>query len=194
MKMLPPKKTQILLASASPRRREILEKFGFQVTVCVPRVREIELGQNGCRTPEQMVMQNARLKAEAVPADAGWILASDTTVFFKGKEYGKPGERTEAIRFLTELSGNTHEVYSSYCLLKQGVEHLGFDVARVTFKKLNLKEIERYLETVHVMDKAGAYAIQEGGESIVEKLEGSFHTVMGLPIEKILEILKNAAP
>jgi len=182
----------ILLASGSPRRREILEKFGFQVTVHVPNVQEITLGKNGCHSPEEMVMHNAKLKADSacdfvsVSADSTWILASDTTVFFKGLEYGKPADRNEALRFLKELSGNTHEVYSSFCLRKNKLQHLGFDVARVTFKKITSQEIEQYLDTVPVMDKAGAYAVQEAG-SIVKKIEGSFYTVMGLPIEKILQ-------
>jgi septum formation protein len=180
---------QILLASRSPRRREILEEFGFQVTVHVPNVEEMTLGQNGCDSPEKMVMHNAKLKAESVSGYSGWILASDTTVFFNEREYAKPVDRDEAIRFLTELSGNTHEVYSSFCLRKEEVEHLGFDVARVTFKKLPLKEIEKYVDTVPVLDKAGAYAIQASKGILLEKLEGSVYTVMGLPIEKILKIL-----
>ena len=183
---------KLILASKSPRRREILEKFGFEVEVKVPvDVEEIQLGQKGCHTPDQMVCENARLKALSVTNTNGtWILASDTTVILEGKEYGKPRDEQEAFLFLKELSGKTHEVFSSFCLMRGGVlQHLGYDISRVTFKPLTSSEIRDYMVKVHVMDKAGAYAVQEGGEAIISNLEGSFHNVMGLPIEKILSIL-----
>ena len=184
---------KIILASQSPRRREILEKHGFEVIVQKPfNVRELDLGEEGLDTPEKVVCENARLKVlSIVPKEHAWVIGSDTIVILNGKHYGKPETEEEAIQFLTELSGKTHEVYSSYCLKMNGRMELGFDVTEVTFKSLSKKEIERYIEAVHVMDKAGAYAVQEGGEDIVESLEGSFYTVMGLPIEKILPILNS---
>lgn len=182
---------KLILASKSPRRREILEKYGFEVLVQQPsNVRELDLGEEGLDTPEKVVCENARLKVlSIVPKEPAWVVGSDTIVVLHGKQYGKPKNEEQAIQFLTELSGGTHEVYSSYCLKMNGRMELGFDVSEVTFKTLSRKEIQRYIETVHVMDKAGAYAVQEGGEEIVASLEGSFYNVMGLPIEKILTIL-----
>ena len=182
---------QVILASKSPRRREILEKHGFKVLVQKPsNVWELDLGEEGFDTPEKVVCENARLKVlSIIPKEHTWVVGSDTIVMLHGKQYGKPKNEEQALQFLTELSGHTHEVYSSYCLKMNGRMELGFDVSQVTFKNLSRREIEAYIQNVHVMDKAGAYAVQEGGEDIVASLQGSFYTVMGLPIEKILAIL-----
>jgi len=184
---------RIILASQSPRRREILEQHGFEVLVQKPsNVRELDLGEEGLDTPAKVVCENDRLKVlSIIPKEHTWIVGSDTIVMLNGKHYGKPETEQEAVQFLTELSGKTHEVYSSYCLKMNGRMELGFDVTEVTFKALSQAEIERYIANVHVMDKAGAYAVQEGGEDIVASLKGSFFTVMGLPIEKIIPILES---
>jgi len=183
---------EIILASKSPRRKEILEKFGYQVEVVLPyNVDEVNLGQSGFNTPDKVVCHNSLLKARSVPASNKPILASDTIVMLGEKQFGKPEDKKEAISFLTLLAGKTHQVYSSYSIIHKGQEKTGFDLSHVTFKKLSEKEIMQYIETVHVLDKAGAYAIQDGGEIIVEKLEGSFYTVMGLPIEIVTKLLLN---
>jgi septum formation protein len=188
------KPPSILLVSQSPRRREILEKFGFQVKVQIPSssIQEANLGEPGLETPEKLVCENARRKAESIASPfQEWVLSSDTIVIWSAKQYGKPRGKNEAIRFLRELSGKTHEVFSSYFLRKGKREWLGWDVSQVTFKSLTRPEILNYIQKVEVMDKAGAYAIQNGGEEIVSGLQGSFYNVMGLPIEKILEVIRN---
>ncbi|EKD27438.1 MAG: hypothetical protein ACD_79C00721G0003 [uncultured bacterium] len=180
----------IILASKSPRRKEILLTHGFNVEAINPEAYEISLGSPGFDKPYKVVCENARRKAEAVPIRTEkWIISSDTIVILNNKEYGKPEHEDEAFAFLKELSGQTHEVYSSYCVLNNAHEFTGFDVSEVTFKHLSDEEIRNYIERIHVLDKAGAYAIQEEGKDIVEKLEGSYYTVMGLPIERIQNIL-----
>jgi len=181
----------IILASKSPRRREILERFGFSVDVRIPQgIREVNLGESGMDTPEKVVQENAIRKADFVSSGELCVLASDTIVMLDGVQYGKPDSREQAFRFLTDLSGKTHQVFSSFCLKHRNRQQMGWDVSRVSFKSLDSTQIMDYMEKVHVMDKAGAYAIQDGGESIIARLEGSFYTVMGLPIEKILSVLQ----
>ena len=177
---------------------EILKNFGFEVIVSPPppSSKELTLGEAGLDTPEKVVLENARIKSDSIqdPPSQDWVLSSDTIVVLEGKVFEKPKDEEEALKFLSLLSGKTHEVYSSFCLKKKERRIEGFDISRVTFKNLSRKEMEHYLETVHVMDKAGAYAVQEGGEQIIEKLDGSFYNVMGLPIEKIVAVLLNEQP
>jgi septum formation protein len=189
----PPSKVSIVLASKSPRRKEILERHGFAVDVRVPpeHLRELSLGDPGAETPGAVVIENARLKARSVGSASEWVLASDTIVVLEGREYGKPRDLEQAHRFLRDLAGRTHTVWSSFCLRRPGEEITGSDASAVTFKPLSLPAIDAYLRTVPVLDKAGAYAIQDGGDAVIEKLEGSFYTVMGLPIEKILDVLRD---
>ncbi|MBN2143174.1 MAG: septum formation protein Maf [Candidatus Aureabacteria bacterium] len=184
-----PKAPSILLVSQSPRRREILETFGFRVQVQNPRasIPEVNLGENKMNTPEKVVCENAKRKAGSVStAGHDWVLSSDTIVVLNGKQYGKPRNKKEALLFLSELSGKTHQVFSSYYLRRKSQSWTGYDVSHVTFKKLSRSQILDYLKQVEVMDKAGAYAIQNGGERIIAGFQGSFYTIMGLPIEKII--------
>ena len=182
------KKTKIILASQSPRRKEIFEKFGFLVEVKYPPKDLLEIHPDGSEPwiPEEIVCENAIRKVESIfPVENQWMVGSDTLVVLNHKAYGKPKDQEEAFAFLSELSGHTHQVYSGFCLKYNNQRLPGWDQASVTFKKLSTKEIQHYVETIPVLDKAGAYAVQEGGETIIENLEGSYYTVMGLPIEKI---------
>ncbi len=181
----------LILASASPRRARLLSELGVPFTVVPSDVEEDETGAEG---PREMVLHNARLKAEAV-----WkrfpdrvVLAADTTVFIENTILNKPGSLIEAAGMLRMLSGRTHTVFTGIALrspqapgsFEEGVE------SRVTFKKLSDEMIADYLRTVHTLDKAGGYAIQDGGERIIERSEGSFTNIVGLPMEETKRALQ----
>lgn len=184
-------KPSIILASQSPRRKEILENAGFDVLVIIPHnAHEISLGDSIFDSPSKVVLENARRKASSIGKKNKPVLASDTIVILNNKQYGKPKDLSEATEFLSELSGKTHQVFSSFCLSHDSKMSLGFDVSDVTFKHLKRNNISHYLNTVHTLDKAGAYAIQDGGEIIIQNLTGSFHTVMGLPVEKVMKVIE----
>lgn len=182
----------ITLASSSPRRREILEREGFKVEVFKPdQVEEISLGGK-FDTPEKVVVENSLRKVSSYEGKKDqYVLASDTIVVLKNKQFGKPSDLNEAVLFLKELAGRTHQVYSGFALKKNNSITTGHDISFVSFKDLKDEDISLYLNKVNVLDKAGAYAIQEKGEMIIDKLKGSFNNVMGLPIEKILQIFKD---
>ena len=184
---------RLILASSSPRRREILTQMGFDFEVISPSVDELDaLGPED--TPVDFVLENALIKGEAVAAmfpDA-LVLAADTTVAFEGEVLNKPADMDEAKAMIRRLAGNMHTVYTGYQLIHEASDiMLAESVAsEVTFKPLADAEIDAYFKVVNPLDKAGAYGIQEGRELIIDKLEGSFTNVMGLPREALTEALK----
>ncbi len=144
--------------------------------------------------PIDLARENARLKAEAVAqteiGKGRWVLGADTVVALGNRLFGKPAHRDEARDFLHALSGHTHEVISGCALLDPDRRLTLFhDVTRVTFHTLTDDVIDRYLAEVHVLDKAGAYAMQERGEWIIERVEGSRTNVIGLPTEALEKVL-----
>ena len=173
---------KIILASASPRRRELLarENFNFEI---FPSSAE-ELSECGA-DPKALALENARLKAAQVadkfPHDV--VLGADTIVVLGGKVFGKPKDLREARRMLGELQGRTHSVFTAVAIVKkdEGVCDLSADESRVAFKPMSEGQIADYLSKVNVLDKAGAYAAQEFGELIIESISGEFDNVMGLP-------------
>lgn len=182
----------IHLVSASPRRREILEDHGFKVKVVTPvHGEELSLNDLPGSTPEYIVSENSKIKSSGVILADQWVLAGDTIVVYAGKEYGKPSDIEQARQFLRELSGNTHTVYTGFCLKHNSQIFTGYDLSHVTFKSLNDSIINNYLSKVHVLDKAGAYAVQNEGMDIIETYKGSFFNIMGLCIEKILETIQH---
>ena len=144
--------------------------------------------------PSELVRHNAYIKALAVARrypEERVVLGADTIVALDGKIYGKPSDRKRAAEMLAELSGKTHSVCTGVALAGLGGEKklVGAEESRVSFKKLSAAEIEKYIETVNVLDKAGAYAAQEHGSMIIEKIEGNFDNEMGLPcglVERLL--------
>ncbi len=191
-------RNKIILASASPRRKELLEKANVDFEIIVSHADEID---DPSADPATVATENARLKASAVALENPnrATLGADTVVAFGGKIYGKPKDLDDAKRMLSELQGNTHSVFTGICSAvadenKNLQTCCDVEESRVKFKKLSPEEIDAYLKVVNVLDKAGAYGAQEHGEMIIEKIDGAFDNVMGLPVEaskKILDTLEN---
>ncbi len=181
---------KIILASSSPRRRELLEKAGLEFLVVSSPAEEVHdaaLGMAGlCET-------NARLKACAVSGDHldAVVIGADTLVFIDGEPLGKPKSMEEAKTMLKKLSGRTHQVCTGVCLIGPG-EHAVclHEVTDVVFRELDESCIDDYLAKTQPLDKAGAYGIQDHGEMIVERIDGSYENVMGLPVDAVLCALK----
>jgi septum formation protein len=180
---------QIILASASPRRRELLGQIGVQFTVCPVDINEMP------HTDEQPTTYVQRVAAEKSAAAATNtrnlpILAADTTVVLESQIMGKPGNLQDAMRMLRQLSGRTHQVYTAVSLRGKS-HHQALSVTEVTFRELTEHEIEHYWQSGESADKAGSYAIQGLGAVFVQSIKGSFSGVMGLPIFETAEILAN---
>lgn len=180
----------LILASASPRRRELLARLGIPFSVEVAQVTEWEEPHGD---PREMVRHNAALKADWVSArhPEALVLGADTTVFIGGRVLNKPADLGDAKRMLGMLAGRTHTVFTGLAV-RRGRDGLRQDCgieSQVTFLPLDSAEIDAYLAKVHVMDKAGAYSIQEHRELIVAGYRGSFTNIMGLPIGATKQIL-----
>jgi len=180
----------LLLASNSPRRRQLLGDAGFEFHSVAPDVGErfhVDL------TLRELTALNAIRKALCVARThpTKVVLAADTLVALGDQIIGKPADLKEAIAILRRLSGSVHEVCSSVfiCHLAQARSTSFHEISRVRFRRLSEKEIERYIAQVDPLDKAGAYAAQGYGTEIIEKIEGSYTNVVGLPMEKTLAAL-----
>jgi septum formation protein len=136
--------------------------------------------------PEFVVLENARRKVEAVPGDL--VLGCDTEVYLDGQVFGKADDPEHAERYLRQLSGRTHQVYSGIALRNADGERAAVAVTDVTFRQLSEAEIDWYLRTEEWRDRAGAYAIQGRGSALVERIDGDFWNVVGLPVPKLLEL------
>ena len=184
----------MILASASPRRWALLRETGVEFEVVVAEgVVELDGGSRPDLSPVELALANAGLKARAVAArNAGrCILGADTVVALERRIFGKPSSGEEAREFLRALSGRTHEVVTGCVLIGvDGAEQSLHEVSRVTFRELTAVEIERYLAAVDVLDKAGGYALQEHGDWIVAAVVGSRANVIGLPVERLAEVLR----
>jgi septum formation protein len=182
LKDLPP----LILASASPRRVELLRQLSLEFKVVPGDVAEIHQEQMTARELSQV---NAYRKARAVAKrfpDA-LVLAADTLVYLEAALFGKPATLEEAYQMLERLEGRTHHVVTGTCLLhlRKHRQAVFAESTAVTFRSLDAVKIRRYLNRVNPLDKAGAYAIQEEGDMIVEKIAGSYTNVVGLPIERL---------
>lgn len=175
----------LILASASPRRRELLSSLGMDFTVIVPEIDETPMpGERPLAFAERL----AEEKACAVQSD-GIIVAADTIVVQAGSILGKPTDTAHAEKMLASLSGNTHEVITGVCVKSAG-RTVVFSVAtHVVFRPLDPAEITAYVATGDPMDKAGAYAIQGGAAHMVRRIEGSYTNVVGLPLCELHEVL-----
>ena len=177
---------ELCLASSSPRRQALLKRYGLEFAVCSPNIDESQKPSESVQTyAKRMAYEKAQVGAAHTPEAI--VLAGDTTVYFKNEVLGKPSDAKEAQEMLQRLSGQQHEVYSSYALLdarsNQAIEST--PCTRVTFKTLPADWIRWYTTTGEPMDKAGAYSIQGLGAVMVEKIDGSYNNVVGLPIEEI---------
>jgi septum formation protein len=178
----------LVLASASPRRRELLERVGIQFRVRAADIDETSLEKN----PSRMVQHLALEKANAVFAlepDA-LVLAADTTVALENQILNKPQNIKENAEFIRALSGVWHEVHTGIALKSQQLETSAVEVTRVKFRTLTEAEILGYAHSQEGLDKAGGYGIQALGMALVERIEGDYFNVVGLPIARLLETAK----
>ena len=180
----------IILASHSPRRRELLERMGIKnFKVVSPDVEE-DMGQP--LPPAELVQRLSEQKARAVLEREGagsLIIAADTVVALDGAVLGKPADELEAFKMLTTLSGCRHQVYTGLTVLYAGEQITECEATDVCFRALEEKEISAYLSTGEPMDKAGAYGIQGYGALFVEGIRGDYYNVMGLPVCRLGRIL-----
>ena len=174
---------RIILASASPRRKELLKEIvgGFEV---IPSRGEERADLS--LPPEEIVRRLAKQKAESVfagNADA-LVIGADTIVYFRGKVLGKPKDAEDAKNTLRALSGKTHSVYTGWCICVGAREYTGFCRSDVTFRKLSEEFIDEYVKSGSPLDKAGSYGIQDNAR-LTEKYEGSLTNIIGLPVEEL---------
>jgi septum formation protein len=171
----------LILASGSPQRRAILEQLGVDFQVEVPELEEIVEGE-----PYELVRENALMKARSVAGER--VLGADTAVVLDGRLYGKARDRAEARAQLKLLSGRDHEVWSAVALVEGDGERIGTARTIVTFKHLDEQAIDWYLESHEWQERAGSYAIQGKGAALVERIEGDYWNVVGLPVSTLLEL------
>jgi nucleoside triphosphate pyrophosphatase len=182
----------LLLASRSPQRRAILEQLAIPFEAVIPQYEE-ELTGAG---PVEEVTSRAQGKARSLAglADDRPVLGVDTEVVLDGRVYGKPGDEAEAETMLDELSGKTHEVVSGLCLLTPGWEELRHEITRVTFRSLTPRELGLYVASEEWRERAGGYAIQGLGAALVERIEGDYLNVVGLPGALLVNLLAEHFP
>lgn len=181
----------IVLASASPRRRELLTMLGVENFRIIPAVGEeiINMGM----TPAEIVCSLSLGKAAEVSklcAVTDIIIAADTIVALDGEIMGKPSDRTDAFKMLSRLSGRTHSVFTGLTVIKGEMALTEYEKTSVRFRGLTEREIFAYIETGEPMDKAGSYGAQGIGSLFVEGIEGDFFNVMGLPLCRLSKMLK----
>jgi len=181
----------LILASASPRRAELLRQLGVEFEVVASAAAELHHEQ---LTALEVSQINAYRKARAVAKKLPdrLVLGADTLVVLETRLFGKPSTLEQAYQMLEELQGRTHHVVTAICLmhLRDHRQRISAERTAVTFRALDASKIRRYLNRVNPLDKAGAYAIQEDGDLIVEKVSGSYTNVVGLPVERLTEELK----
>jgi len=182
-----PRRTDLILASASPRRRQLLDLIGLRFRVAPATVDETaQPGETALEFAERAARDKAREIASAFPGAP--VLAADTVVEIKGRVLGKPESEAEAAEMLAALSGSSHSVHTGMALASGDRCESLVDTAVVRFAPLTEREISWYVATGEPLDKAGAYAIQGCGGLFIESVEGSPHTVVGLPLHRLGEL------
>ena len=183
---------QLILASQSPRRKELMGLFRIPFTV---RVADIDETMDDAKQPFDEVARVSRLKAEATSRDHDDIvIAADTIVVCNGTLLGKPIDEADAFRMLKLLSGKDHQVMTGLTVLRGETAIVCTEVTDIHFRELSDKEIRAYIATGEPMDKAGSYGIQGGAALFAEKMVGDYYNVMGLPVCRLGQILKTLAP
>ena len=176
----------VILASASPRRSALLKEAGPAFAGMRILTSHVEEGSDP--------LENAFLKAEAVARmnPRALVIGADTVIRFEGETIGKPADLEDAKRILAKLSGRTHDVATGVCVrcVEADILVRFEDITHVTFRTLTPEAVDAYVKAVNVLDKAGAYAIQEHGEDIVETIDGSLTNVIGLPVERLKETVE----
>ena len=169
----------IILASASPRRKEILELADLKFDVMPSDAQEITTKT----APNEVVMELASIKAKDIYKKSekqSMVVGADTVVAYQGQILGKPADEADAKRMLTMLSGQTHEVYTGVCVIEDGK-------TKVTFYEISDEQIDRYIKTGEPMDKAGSYGIQGKAAVFIKGIEGDYYNVVGFPIARFLQ-------
>lgn len=178
----------IVLASGSPRRQELLRRIGIEkFVISVPQVEEVcPVGL----TPEETVCAISRQKSMAVRADAGDIvITADTMVFLDGQRLGKPRDEADALRMLLALEGRQHTVCTGVTVRRDSIFLTRAQTTRVWFRSATIEELRHYIRSGEPMDKAGAYGVQGMGALLVERIDGDFFNVMGLPLVLLSQML-----
>jgi septum formation protein len=182
---------RFILASGSPRRRQLLSEAGYKFEALSPPVDEVA---HRWLTVRELTIWNAARKASRVSkmSPDAVVLAADTLVIIDGEVLGKPADFEDAVRILRRLSGRAHEVWTAVRISHgaQGRSQSFHEVSRVHFRKLDDRAIRDYLAKIDPLDKAGAYAAQGHGTEIIERIDGSFSNVVGLPMEKTVRALR----
>lgn len=184
--------TRLILASASPRRRELLREYGYVFRVVPPAGEETDartLDLTPTSRAECISLEKAECAARRV--NEGFVLAGDTIAALDGRVFGKPTDRDDARTILSALAGTTHQVITGVTLLDAatGRREVRHEITAVTMKPLSPEEVEAYLDTGAWEGKAGAYGIQDRGDAFVQRIEGSFTNVVGFPMELIVRML-----
>jgi septum formation protein len=176
---------RLVLASKSPQRSAILAQLGVEFEVRPADVEERERGE-----PAEVARENALAKARAVASAGGHapVLGVDTVVALDGRLYGKAADAAQARSFLEALSGRTHEVWSAAALIEGGGERVGESRTAVTFRELDGRLVDWYLGTGEWRERAGAYAVQGHGAALVERVDGDYTNVVGLPVPLLLQL------
>lgn len=185
---------KIILASGSPRRRELMDREGFEFTVITSKAEE---NYDPSLPPQEIAQSLAKLKAQAVasalPAqdlEDSIVIGADTIVALDGIIYGKPADASDACRMLRELSGKTHQVITGVCIICNKDAQAFAQSTNVNFKELSGIEIQEYVASGEPLDKAGAYGIQGLGGKLVDSIDGDFDNVVGLPIKTLAPKLR----
>ncbi len=178
-----------MLASRSPRRRMLLQAACFDVEVRAPNADESWPGGNVLDGAVAL----ARRKLDGIDDSDAPVLAADTLVLLGNDRLGKPANHDEAVAILTELAGREHRVVTGFCVSLRGERREGAVATRVSFRPLWPLEIERYVDSGEPFDKAGAYAIQGGAGAFVDRVEGSYTNVVGLPLREVIEAIERLA-
>lgn len=181
------------LASASPRRAELLRQIGVDFALLLPAIDESRRDDEAAELYVlRLALEKARAGVQMLPkGETGLVLGADTVVVCNGEVLGKPADRQEALSMLSRLSGQTHKVMTAIALVDDsGEEHSRLSVSQVRFRALSETEIEAYWQSGEPADKAGAYAIQGLAAIFIEHLEGSYSGVMGLPLYETAELLQ----
>jgi septum formation protein len=186
--------SSLILASGSPRRKALLRDLGLSFKTIPADITEIpDLDEPPSNFAKRMAREKAGLIARLHPEK--WVLGADTVVALNDKMYGKPKNDRQAMAFLQDLSGKTHQVITGFCLChqKNRITFAKSVRTQVTFRSLSRQEITWYIRTEEPQDKAGAYAIQGKGAFCVQKIRGSYTNVVGLPVSEVLEALEKYA-
>jgi septum formation protein len=181
---------KFILASSSPRRRELLKMVGIEPRILIP---EVDEGRRPGESVEDYLRRVTLAKGEAVYREEFYdipIISADTIVLCAGRIIGKPRTRDEAAEFLKTLSGNVHEVWTGVSILYKGMPHYDYSRTRVVFDDISDEELQYYLDAEDYMDKAGAYAIQGKASVFVKKIDGCYFNVMGFPLNLFYRMLE----